>query len=140
MKKFISVLLAVMLLCSSVAFAAMPVTDDTQASNYFKSYGMSVSAIGSGKIYMTFSCSSVGVADQLGVATYRVQKLNSSGKWEDVTSDLSGSTKSNTTSHSFSKTFHGVKGETYRVKCTFLCVKGGGAETKSYTSGRKKAT
>ena len=141
MKKFIAVLLALsVLFCSTVAFAALPETDGTQASNYFQSYGMTISAIGSGRLYLTFSCTAVGVASQLGVATYRVQKKNSSGNWEDVTADTAGSTKYNPTSHSFSKTFYGVAGETYRVKCTFMCTKNNSTEHKSYTSGKKKAT
>ena len=86
------------------------------------------------------ACSAVGLADQLGVANYMVQRKDSSGNWEDITGYLSGSTKTNTTSHSFSKIFYGVAGETYRVKCTFICVKGGSSETKAYTSIKKKAT
>ena len=141
MKKFIAMILAVsMLLCSSVAFAALPETDGTQASNYFSSYGMAVTAIGSGRLQLSFTCSAVGLADQLGVANYMVQKKNSSGEWVDITGYLSGSTSANTTSHSFSKIFYGVAGETYRVKCTFICVKGGSSETKAYTSIKKKAT
>ena len=141
MKKFIAMILAVsMLLCSSVAFAALPETDGTQASNYFSSYGMAVTAIGSGRLQLSFTCSAVGLADQLGVANYMVQKKNSSGEWVDITGYLSGSTSTNTTSHSFSKIFYGVAGETYRVKCTFICVKGGSSETKAYTSIKKKAT
>ena len=141
MKKFIAMILAVsMLLCSSVAFAALPETDEIQQSNYFQSYGMAVTAIGSGRLQLSFSCSAVGLADQLGVANYCVQKKDSSGNWYDVTGYLSGSTSTNTTSHSFSKIFYGVAGETYRVKCTFICTKGGSSETKSYTSIKKKAT
>ena len=141
MKKYIAVLLAlIVLICSSVAYAALPETDGIQASDYFQSYGMSISAIGSGKLRLTFSCSAVGIADQLGVANYMVQKKNSSGNWEDITGLLTGSTITNTTSHSFSKIFTGVAGETYRVKCTFVCVKNNSSEHKSYTSGQKKAT
>ena len=141
MKKFIAMILAVsMLLCSSVAFAALPETDEIQQSNYFQSYGMAVTAIGSGRLQLSFSCSAVGLADQLGVANYMVQRKYSSGNWEDITGFLSGSTSTNTTSHSFSKIFYGVAGETYRVKCTFICVKGGSSETKAYTSIKKKAT
>ena len=145
MKKYLAMLLAaIVLLSSTVAFAAMPNPDGTQASNYFKSYGMAVSATGSGKLYLTFSCTGVGTCDQLGVSCYRVQKKNSSGSWVDVTGDLSGSVSYNTTSHSFAKIFNGVKGETYRVKCTFTCTRTingvKGTETKAYTSGTKTAT
>ena len=144
MKKLISALLIVsILMCSTVALAALPDNDEIQQSNYFQSYGMAVTAIGSGKLRLTFSCSAVGTADVLGVANYCVQKKGSDGSWSDVTDWVTGSTKTNTTSHSFSKIFNGVAGETYRCKCTFLCTKtiNGvvGSETKSYTSGKKTA-
>ena len=141
MKKYIALLLALtVLICSSVAYAALPETDGIQASDYFQSYGMALSSIGSGKLRLTFTCSAVGVADQLGVANYMVQRKDSSGNWEDITGLLAGSTSTNTTSHSFSKIFTGIAGETYRVKCVFLCVKNNSSETKSYTSGQRKAT
>ena len=143
MRKFISILLVFSILLCSSAFAALPETDEIQASNYFQSYGMVVTAMGSGKLHLTFTCTAVGIADQLGVATFWVQKKNSEGDWVDVTNQMNGSTNTNVTSYSFSKIFNGVAGETYRVKCTFLCVKtiNGtvGSETKSYTSGRKTA-
>jgi len=141
MKKFFAMLLAIsMLICSTFAFAAFSETDEPRASNYFQSYGMSVTAIGSGRLNLTFSCSAVNIADQLGVVNYVVQKKNSAGEWVDVTNYLTGSIRTNTTSHSFAKTFYGVAGETYRVKCTFYCQIGGGSEFKSYTSPKKKAT
>ena len=44
MKKLISALLIVsILMCSTVALAALPDNDEIQQSNYFQSYGMAVS-------------------------------------------------------------------------------------------------
>lgn len=139
MRKFISILLVFSILLCSSAFAALPETDEIQASNYFQSYGMVVTAMGSGKLHLTFTCTAVGIADQLGVATFMVQRRDSDGNWEDITGNVTGSTNTNVTSYSFSKIFNGVAGETYRVKCVFYCQKNGGAEHKSYTSGRKTA-
>jgi hypothetical protein len=140
MKRFIAFMLALtLLLCSTIAFATADNDEQTRQSDYFVSYGMSLSAIGGGKIRATFTCTAVDYATTLGVANYVVQRKNSSGNWEDATGWLSGKTGSNVHTYSFSKTINGTAGTTYRVKCIFHCVKNGGAETKSYTSGSKKA-
>ena len=140
MKRFIAILLALtLLLCSTVALATADDQEPTRQSDYFASYGTSLSAIGGGKIKVTFTCSAVGTATTLGVVNYEVQRKDSSGNWMDVSGWLTGKTGSNVHSYTFSKTINGTAGQTYRVKCTFICVKNGGAETKSYTSGSKKA-
>lgn len=140
MKRFFALLLAmILLMCSSVAFATAEDDEPTRQSNYFASYGMSLSAIGGGKIKATFTCTAEGYATTLGVANYVVQRKISSGVWVDVTGWLTGKTGSNVHTYSFSKTINGTAGQTYRVKCTFICTKNGTSETKSYTSGSKKA-
>lgn len=140
MKRFMAILLALtLLLCSAVAFATVDNQEPTRQSDYFASYGTSLSAIGGGKIKVTFTCSAVGTATTLGVVNYIVQRRDSSGNWENATGWLSGKTGSNVHSYTFSKTINGTAGQTYRVMCTFICVKNGGVETKSYTSGSKKA-
>lgn len=141
MKRFIVIVLALtLLLCSTVAFATADNEEPTRQSDYFASYGTSLSAIGGGKINVTFTCSAVGIADTLGVANYIVQRKDSTGHWVDVSGWLSGKTGTNVHSYTFSKTINGTAGQTYRVVCTFICSKNGGYETKSYTSGSKKAT
>lgn len=140
MKRIIVLLLALTLLfCSTIAFATSNGEDSPRQSDYFVSYGTSLSAIGGGKIKVSFVCSSVGIASELGVVNYIVQRKNSSGSWENASGWLSGQTGYNVSSYSFSKTINGNAGTTYRVICTFICVKNGGVETKSYTSGSKKA-
>ena len=141
MKRFIALLLALLLIiCSTVAFATADNEEQSRQSNYFASYGMSLSAIGGGKIRATFTCTAVDYATTLGVVNYEVQRKNSSGNWEDVSGWLTGKTGSNVHTYSFSKTINGTAGQTYRVKCIFICTKNGTSEHKSYTSGSKKAT
>lgn len=132
MKRIITVFLVILsLVICCTAFAEDEAT--TRASDYFGSYGISLSAIGSGKITFTMSCASQGTASQLGVSSYYVQKYTSSG-WVSVASGGSNY-KYNTSSYALSKTFNGVSGEKYRVKCTFACAKSNGTmETKTYTS------
>jgi hypothetical protein len=140
MKRFMAILLALtLLLCSAVAFATVDNQEPTRQSDYFASYGTSLSAIGGGKIKVTFTCSAVGTATTLGVVNYLVQRKDSSGNWDDVSDWLTGKTGSNVHTYSFSKTINGTAGQTYRVRCIFVCAKNGGVEHKSYTSGSKKA-
>ena len=133
MKRYLALILVVLSLLCMSSMAIAEENNESRASNYFSNYGISLSAPGSGKITFTMSCTSVGTASQLGVSSYSVHKYTDSG-WLVVASG-SGSYKYNTSSYALSKTFNGVSGEQYRVKCTFLCSKSDGTvETKTYTS------
>ena len=137
MKKLISMVLAVFLLCSGLAcFAQEAIEIAPRNSAYFVNYGTTLSKQGDGKIKIVFSTHATGVATTLGVASYTVERRNSSGNWENCSGALNGKTASNVGSYTFSKYFYGVAGETYRVQVTFYCAMNGGAEHKTYTSGR----
>ena len=134
MKRYLALILVIItLIC--IGSIAMADEDNTRASNYFNSYGITLSKPGSNKINITLSCTAVGTASQIGVSTYSVQCYDEDdAHWYTVSGPHNGSYSYNASSHSFAKTFQGVAGEKYRVKCTFLCVKNGTAESKSYTS------
>ena len=132
MKHTLSILLILTLLCSCIFSYAIA---ETRASNYFSSYGTSMSAPGSGRIGITFKAVGTGICNQIGVATYTVQKETDVG-WVDVSGQLSGQTGTNVASYTFGRYFQGVAGETYRIQVTFYCAIGTGCEHKSYTSGR----
>ena len=137
MKKLISIVLAICLMCSGlICFAQDEVEIEPRNSAYFVSYGTTLSRYGDGKIKIVFSTQSTGIATTLGVATYQVERLDDNGNWEDCSGTRNGKTASNVSSYTFGKYFYGIAGETYRVKATFLCVMNGGAETKAYTSAR----
>lgn len=137
MKKLISMVLAICLMCSGlICFAQDEVEIEPRNSAYFVSYGTTLSRYGDGKIKIVFSTQSTGVASTLGVVHYEVQRLNSSGEWVDCSGTLNGKTASNVSSYTFGKYFYGIAGETYRVKATFYCAMNGGAEHKAYTSAR----
>jgi len=135
MKRFVALILVVtlMLCVGAIAYAEM---NDTRASDYFATYGIALSKPGSNKINMTFSCSCAsGTASQIGVSNYYVQKYDADNlEWDTVSGPHNGSYSYNASSHSFAKTFQGVAGEKYRVKCTFTCSKDGTFKSKSYTS------
>lgn len=140
MKRHVAIILAILLMLSStVAFAAVGEGDSIQASNYFASYGAALGAMGNGQVQVTFSCSAVGTASELGVANYEIQQKNSSGQWVDISGWLTGETGYNCTSYTFGILILGNPGDVYRVKCTFMCTKNGSTEHKSYTSGSKRA-
>ena len=132
MKRFLSLMLIFTLLCPCLFAYALA---ETRASNYFSSYGTSMSAPGSGRIGITFRAVGTDICNQIGVATYQVQRREDNGNWTDVSGLLSGQTGSNVASYTFGRYFQGVAGETYRVKVTFLCTINNSTETKSYTSG-----
>lgn len=130
MKRVFALICTVMLLLVSVSACAV----ETRNSNYFSSYGAALSNRGGGDIKIAFSCDAVGTASQLGVSSFSVYKYDGS-EWDRVSGPHSGSYGYGVSSYSFSRTFHGVAGEKYRVEATFLCTKNGTSETKSYTSG-----
>lgn len=141
MKKLISMVLAICLMCSGLICFAQAETEITpRNSAYFVNYGTDLSKEGNGKIKIVFSTHATGVASTLGVATYQVDRLDSNGNWEDCSGTLNGKTASNVGCYTFSKYFYGIKGETYRVKVTFACTMNGGSEYKAYTSARITAS
>ena len=133
MKKALSLALVLTLLCPCIFSFALA---ETRASNYFTSYGTTMSAPGNGLVAITFKAVGTGLCNQIGVANYHVEKLNDDGEWVNVSGALSGQTGTNVASYTFGRYFQGVAGETYRIQVTFYCSIGTGSEHKSYTSGR----
>jgi hypothetical protein len=134
--RLLLIFILVLILALCIGAVAVAEENDTRASDYFSGYGITLSKPGSARINITFSCSSAGgTASQIGVSNYSVYRYDESdGYWDLVSGPHSGSYSYNASSHSFAKTFQGVNGEKYRVKCVFLCTKNGTTETKSYTS------
>ena len=134
MKKMLSTVLAISILMSCMFVHVVAEEIQPRNSNYFISYGTAVSHQGGGTLLITFDATALNIADQLGVATYSVDKLTDEG-WVNVSGSLSGQTGSGVVSYTYSRYFFGVPGETYRVNVTFVCSMNGGLETKSVTSG-----
>ena len=139
MTKALSVILSLALLCSCLFSYAIAEDAASRASDYFTSYGTTMSAAGGGGINITFRAVGTTICNQIGVANYQVFKLNDAGNWEAVSVQLSGQTGTNVASYTFGRYFQGVAGETYRIQVTFVCAIGTGMEHKSYTSGRVTA-
>ena len=133
MKNALSIALILTILCSCIFSFALA---ETRASNYFTSYGTTMSAPGNGLIGITFRAVGTDICNQIGVASYHVEKQLDDGRWESVSGLLSGQTGTNVASYTFGRYFQGVAGETYRIQVTFVCCIGTGMEHKSYTSGR----
>lgn len=136
MKHVIILILILSLLCPSVFSNAIAEGAMQRSSNYFISYGTSMGTTGNGGIAITFKAVGTGLCNQIGVATYQVQKLNDDGDWVFISGAFAGQTGTNVASYCFGRYFQGVAGETYRIQVTFLCTINNGTETKSYTSGR----
>ncbi len=134
MRKYLLVFLSVVLMCTALQSRSLAENPTPRSSNYFSSYGTSMSRDGNGVLGITFDVMGMGICSQLGVASYEVERRNSNGNWEDASGLLEGETGSNVASYTFSRSFNGVPGETYRVQATFCCFMNGGCEFKNYTS------
>ena len=134
MKRLMSLVIVFLMIFPGMAMAALPEESGTFSSNYFCSYGTTLSKEGNGVIQITFSTTGTGICTTLGVANFWVERLNDDGEWVNVTGVLNGSTASGVVNYTFSRYFYGVPGETYQVQVTFISVINGGAETKSHTS------
>lgn len=135
MKRFATLLLTLIMLMTCMLPCAQAENAAPRSSNFFTSYGTTLSKEGNGRIKIVFSTTGTCVCNQLGVATYHVEKQNENGKWENVSDTLYGSMGTNITNYTFSRYFNGVAGETYRVKVNFICVINNACETQAYTSG-----
>lgn len=135
MKRIISVVLIVLMLCSIIPIACFAEGNDARASNYFSNYGVTLSHQSDGRIKIVFTATGIDICSQIGVATYQIQQRSSGGSWEDFGDMQNGQTGSNVRSYSFSKYFTPNSGKEYRVKCTFTCTLNGSTEHKAYTSG-----
>lgn len=138
MRKALSIMLLLSLLFSCAVSYVVADEPAVCSSNYFTSYGTSMTAIGSGMIYITFKAVGTDICNQIGVASYHVEKLTDEG-WVNVSGLLSGETGCNVASYTFGRYFQGVAGETYRIQVSFVCVIDCGMETKTYTSGKLTA-
>lgn len=136
MKRSVTLVLAILLFALNIFPCALAENAAPRSSNFFTSYGTTLSNEGNGKLKIVFSTTGTAVCNQLGVASYEVERLNDNGYWEDISGQLSGSMGTNLTNYTFSRYFYGVSGETYRVQVTFLCTINNASEAQTYTSGR----
>lgn len=139
MKRFMALLIAIMLFCPCVMPVSYAEEATPRASAFFTSYGTTLSKEGNGRIKIVFSTTGTAICNKLGVAYYEVERLNDEGYWENVSGALEGSTARYVTNYTFSRFFNGVAGETYRVQVTFICLIGDDGENQAFTSGVIKA-
>ena len=146
-KQFISLALVFCLifgLCVP-ASAELNVPNGTFSSNYFQSYGVVLGDAGSHQLRITFSVDGIGICDELGVATFTVERKitgdDGSTYWANA-GTFAGQTRHNVSSYTYSVNYPGVAGATYRVRATFMCTKTingvTGSEFKTLTTGGKK--
>lgn len=113
----------------------------TFASNYFISYGVALGDNGGHRLHIVFSTVGMGLCDEIGVATYSVEKYIETEQgnfWTNISGSCSGQTGYNTNSYSYSFNFQCASAGTYRVRVTFICVKTingvASSETKTVTT------
>ena len=129
LKKCASLALAVCLFACMCfpASAAVIIPDGTFSSDYFISYGCVINDNGGHVLHITFTAHGVGICDEIGVASYCVDKYvelaDGSHGWMDITGNLPGVTWQNTGYCTYGVNFQGIAGERYRVRATFFCAK-----------------
>lgn len=134
MKRFSCALLALVLLFSTMCIASADGGITTFASSYFDSYSVYVSSPSSGKAKFTFNVTATETANTLGVASYSIQKKNSDGSYSTVYTDPTDHFGSGVVSYTYSKTYSGTSGSTYRAVVKFYCKIGSGSATATLTS------
>lgn len=109
------------------AAAEVNAPNGTLSSNYFASYGVATSDNGGHRLHIVFSATGMGVCEEIGVATYSVEKLiNVEGggtAWTNISGTCSGQTAHNTNGYSYSINYQCGSAGTYRVRATFMCMK-----------------
>ena len=145
-KQCISLALALCLIFALCvpASAELNIPNGTFSSNYFQSYGVVLGDAGSHKLCITFSVDGIGICDELGVASFTVERYvtldDGSHAWASA-GTFAGQTGHNVSSYTYSVNVQGVAGATYRVRATFTCTKiingVNGTEHKTITTGGK---
>lgn len=109
------------------AAAEINAPNGTFSSDYFASYGVALTDNGGHRLHVVFSTVGMGLCDEIGVATYSVEKLiNVEGggtAWTNISGICPGQTGHNTNSYSYSFNFQCASAGTYRVRATFVCQK-----------------
>ncbi len=134
MKRFYCFLLTLVMLCASVCIASAEGGITPYASSYFNSYTINVSSPSAGKAKFVFNVTATETANTLGITTYSIQKKNSDGSYSTVYTDDVDHLASNTVSYTYSKTYSGTSGSTYRAVVKFYCKIGSGSATATLTS------
>lgn len=109
------------------ATAEINAPNGTFSSDYFISYGVAVSDNGGHRLHIVFSAAGMGLCDEIGVATFSVDKYvelaDGSHAWSNISSGNPGQTGHNTSGYSYSLNFQCASAGTYRVRATFMCSK-----------------
>lgn len=138
MKRFVALLLAVLL---SGVFTCTAVAEEVimpRASEYFSSYSIGVTPKAGGKLSVRFSTTGVEPSSVLGIATFQLQK-KVDGVFQNVGEEQSGSLGHGVVEHTFTRTCQGVAGEIYRVRATFVCENSKGYKAQTAYSSSAKA-
>lgn len=133
MKKMLSLLCA-LLLCTGLipcASAESPVQWDSRTLFTNNIY---LSTPGTTTLSITFTCVGTSICDQIGVASFYVERQDSNGNWYTVAGPYTGQCGTDVASYSFGRYYYGTPGVTYRVNATFYSTVNGATDTAILTS------
>ena len=104
-----------------------------RSSQYFSAYSVFFTKSAGGELDVRFSASGIEISEQIGTSTYQYQKYIN-GSWVNVGDWRTGSIGHDKVTHTFTRTFFGIPGTTYRVHCIFVCENSNGYGTQEYYS------
>ena len=114
------------------------------ASDYFKSYNGYTTALGSGRIGVSFTVNGVNKMDKLGSTSIAVYESTDNATFTYVATFWSSSYSSmmgqNTLSHGTTLSYSGTAGRYYKAYINIRAEKDGGYATRGYWTNTTKAT
>ncbi len=134
-QKRITVVLIICLLCTTLflPLASAEIIVFPQSSALISTTDVYIDPKGSGKIYTEAYIICTRAADSLGFNYIRLQEYRN-GTWVTVKS-VSSKYTANATQYTYSFTYYGTPGMSYRSQAGFSATDSGITETRSSTSG-----
>lgn len=140
-KRFVALILTMMMFLSMGAFAAYNPPDSPDASAYIAGYSAAVLNGGNGKLKVSFDVTGTGTMTRLGASSISVYKSNGTYVTTIYSADSgrSGMMGSNTAYHGDTESIY-VGAGTYYAVVTFYAKNSSGVGTKSYRTGTRTVT
>lgn len=137
MKRLIRIVTVVLIMVFAIATTASAMS--VQASSFISSVVATTTASGGGKVTGTGKIGASQTCSKIGVTSIYLQE-NRSGSWVTVAS-ATGKYGTSTADYSYSVSYSGTAGKTYRTVASFTATCNGVTETRSsITSSTKTAT
>lgn len=130
-KRFLGLFLAISMMFSTTATAAMP-----RASDQLGAYEVNAVACGSGKLAIAFSVEGTGIMDSIGAEKIKIYEAFGSDGWmlvRSIGTSTSGMTASNKNLYGTTMYYNGISGVEYKVQVTIFATNSKGTDSRTLT-------